>query len=553
MVVLAIVSVGIGGSKASFTTGSFFSEGNFEILTHCFEFAEQFISESDNDSRAKMSRQFLTEAGVFSCETANTIIRNVTCVNHPACIEAFELAFPVLKQIEAANLAKTLPTIFYGLSPNLLEAIKDYSKFSREHLEEAHNSVSVAGLVNIKSAVLTLPSESLIYLLDLNDFEIPPQTEDLVKKRWEHLSHAAVYNPQLLYQFLLVRGSIEIDDSVALLVQPSKNDNSDSPAFNLAFGNFINSKGIIEMASVLSEPKWKQLAFSYAIYTGVLMEQVFASIVYRYQYLARTGLTVVDFIAFHRVAIDDLKLILSERVKLLDVCKDEKLKLLLSVPLSRQVRDSLAGVDSSTIFNIVINFPTHPAALQQWLWAYAIQSFYSSDENRKRPFPFQVKSTREILDAFVEVFGDRPNRRFLGGHIGSVFISHLLFGENDLKDVQHLLVSLYQNHAANYRPDFGMLPEKLTELAGKNKQKDHVYSLAYGIVTARAELKTSKKYNDYFKLFRRLRIFEHSIQYHVASSDICLDLIKEAFADCADTNALRCVLANYPEALGITH
>ncbi len=365
------------------------------------------------------------------------------------------MAFSTLTAAEAVSFARNQSNLFFGFtSPSLLEAIPDYSQFTPEDLK-AGNSISLHSiLLEIESAVKTMP----IKTLGINGYNLSPRAEELVQQRLVELACAAIYNLPLRYQYVLLHDSVPMKIKMKGKKKHGRKA-SESPAEHQVYGSLIGVTSIIKAKPALTADDWAGLVFAYAVYTGDLTEQMFASII-KY-YWKTKGLKEETFLEVHSVAIGDLKKICEERFKLLQECESENLKTLLYTPLSKQVRDALQAVNEHSI-DLLVTKRVLPAEVQQWLWAYVGRSNSC----------FTVKSTKELVSALTGLaseFEDAKLRKsFLGRPIVSIFLKYITFGEDCLDGVKEQLLELKNWYAHASITDYGDLQLKFPELLNEN-------------------------------------------------------------------------------------
>ncbi len=347
--------------------------------------------------------------------------------SYPTVQEALEISIGEMTAMEAVYFARDYPKYFFNASPAVLEAIKDYSAFTVADvaLEIEHGFEGF--LLDIESAVKTLSFEALIRALRNANFELSPRQQQLITCRIPELALAAIKDARLLYQVILpyaddkmIRG---LSPKVEGKKKEAKNIEKDgeaetviSPCLHPLYGNLIKADQVLLMRSKLPASEWKMLVFSYVVYTNSLIHDIFETI--NEYYPNFIGHQESTFTYIHQFIIDDLKLIGRERAKLLAATSWSKdWTLLLSTPFGKRILDALAAVDGETK-DILIKPGVVPFKVEQWLWAQV------KSEDRKE-FPFQVKSSKEIFDAFKSCFLQGEFKRFRGGHIVHVFLNQI--------------------------------------------------------------------------------------------------------------------------------
>lgn len=427
--------------------------GTNQLIDRAYLLLEELTNLTDAEERRNAKRSFLKKVLILPSDdlssekgkkkkTSNVIkiaetdqfMGSIT-LSYPTFSEALEHCLTELTASEAAAFARTYQIYFYSAPLPVLEAIKDYSAFEVSDLA----AEQIKGtLLNIESAVRTLPISCLVKSLETIAFQLSEHQQQLIKLRAAELIEEAKSNPQLIYQLVLPyvdvfgesleavaaksaspvsakRAKKKKNKSATAAPTTSSEDKGsetkektfedlipkhESPSLHPVFGELVDADRIIAMKPILSPAQWKQLVFCYGLYTNTLVENIFASVVRCYAKFAPTQFST--FVMFHRLLIDDLAKIAADRVKLLRVCsKDDNLKALLSSPLSRQVRDALEAADENTK-RLVENPDTFsPQVFQQWLWAQVKEDF---GKNNQAPFPFRVKSTEELLTALANCF-----------------------------------------------------------------------------------------------------------------------------------------------------
>ncbi len=517
---------------------------------HCF--LENNLTSTDPEKVRKAKRSFLTEMDIIISKDAKRrakIAENLNSplyfwiiFNYPTIQEAFELAFTELTAEEAVTVARTYPKYFFQASPVVLEAIPDYSAFSVADVKSELVHHLEGFLLDIESAVKTLKSESLAQALENANYELSSRQLAFIKPRIPELSHLALKDARLIYQFDLLYGE-EVTFKSKAKKKKKSNLKSESPSMHPRFKNLICAKKVISMKTELSEPDWKMLVFAYVVYTDTLIEHIFGAIPEFY-------LDREMFFDAQNFLIDNLNMIIGERVKLLSFGWSEDWQVLLAVPLSKQVRDALAAVDEKTRSILVIEHEVTPQKVQQWLWSQVDFSI------------FRQKSTREIFNAFKNCFfgpGNDQFARFRGGHISSIFFKHLLFGETLIEPFAKELKHFFEYNANRYIEDFGNIPELVL---GTDMLAFKTLHLMYAGADFIWPLKEADMKEQTINDFSRKLRFQQLIQLSISSETLHEALI-DALKDPKENNLLMehmmkyhilySPASKYPEFFGNRH
>ncbi len=471
---------------------------------------EDVMVKTDFDELRHLKRSFLISMHILpevSAKKKSSVVPTEywALFSHPIVQEALEYCVPELSAQEAVNFARRYPKYFFKASPPVLEAILDYSAFTvidvlleSEHCLEGY-------LLDIESAVKTLPTDSIGKAIQNAKYELNPRQQKLIESRVPELLLQAKDDPRLVYQFALLY--FDEFDYAALLEELNFDSKMQCLAIHPSFGNLIKASKIIGMKQMLPFSEWKMLVFAYVVYTDTLMEQIFAVIVKYYPIFV--GLKESTFIKCHQLMINDLKLICQERSKLLSSCSwDKNWKILLSVPLSKQVRDALEAVDLQTK-DILINSKVTHCKIQQWLWAQASQL---------KAFPFKVKSTKEIMAAFKNCFfASEEFKRFRGGHIASIFFNHIMFGE-ELVSLREELEEFFKNHANCYITNFGGIKERILVLKDFNLPIKRIMEASLHVFNSYYSSEENDPVKAAYNNFTGRLALEQLIQFNVPSN-----------------------------------
>ena len=407
-------------------------------------------------------------------------------MNYPACTEALELTVPSLSAQEVLHFANTYPTVFYTFSPTILEAIPDYSAFSVAEIKKTIEYVNFFTFLNIESAIKTLPIDSVIYLMAHLQFVFPPTILKNLEHRQNELSLSALDDPRLLYQYFLVYFNDSefksINFSISEFLQNDssktvkaggkkssikKSEDEIGTSQNTVYGNLIDVNKILNFAEQKQIPanEFIMLAFSYAIYTDILLEMIFDSFRVWAQYVQSQAefliryekyLSVPEYcsrfewnekLAFH---IKDLKRIISARKELISAFElesDENSSFLhlLSVPLSFARNEELKSAFSSTHQLPSSLNSSSPFDLATWLWSQLMTDYTPS------VFPFKFGITSEIVESFNK-FGDLVKcPRFCSGLVSSRFFEFLLQNNPTIpKEILNHLLNLSEPFVQNF-------------------------------------------------------------------------------------------------------
>ncbi len=571
---------------------------NLRVIRECGTFLETAIDRKEKKEAVESKRSFLTFLRILNPaeETKSSAGKKgkkllkkgteneekVTPVprfdeyenfNFPICSEALELAIDALSSQEVAQFARQAPKYFWSASSEILNAIPDYSAFTVEDVKAYDCGI----LLEIKSAVWTLPVDTLVEAMAKNHFIFGLQAQEYLKMRTNDLALAGLNDVRVLYQYFCLYFDDKqfkvIEASLAKFTEaPSqkptyskkkysnikKAEEVETPVKN-SFGNLIDVAPVKKFKDRIPLNEYKMLALSYALNMNFLIVILFNSLhgqwsdfekgrklfLEPYIELLQVPENLLMFeegweessLKMFQLYVKDLKQILSERKKLLaEFSEDSELQFLLSVPFDWHCREDLKrALEPEQEYWCPLK-ARNSSDLVAWLWNLVFTDFKKISD-----FPFQYQTTDETLKTFFEFINKNNLSKFAGGLVGSSFFKLLFCNNPDARAINY--TGTLSHYAAPFVPNYGGVLILNQESTVSEKTRLKISDLMNHASNAFNALKSGElMHENYHKLVQYKRAIERFILENLLPQQVRRLLEVEP--------GLIDSLSNYPELLG---
>ena len=259
----------------------------------------------------------------------------------------------------------------------------------------------------------------------------------------------------------------------------------------------IDSSHILAFGKDLkSDIELRILAFSYAVYTDILIEIIFNSIYSTWTEYDRLRTQFSSSSAckkhlfpeapseirarfesiwnesimedYFKLMINDLKRIISERKKLISACGfDENFNFLLSVPLSFARHQELESALSSSLQGPTPYSVSSPFELATLFWMHVMKDY----EDKEEEFPIKTCSARQIFECFFQFRGSFETGRFCSSLYTSNFFDLILDNNPKIEEDAHFYSTNLLIISSPFIENFG----NLQQLDGDKKSNLKLY------------------------------------------------------------------------------